>query len=254
MELMIMINACKTSSASRVTAVIPYFPYGKQSKQKKTRGAITAKLIANMLATAGVDHIITMDLHSSVIQGFFDRPVDNLLAEPSIAKYIKEHIPDYTDGVIVAKNAGGAKRVTSLADRLKIGFAMIQKEHQISSNESSEKSTVVGDVKGKVCFIVDDIIDGPGSFLKAANVLAEHEAKRIYIIATHGILSNDSLDIIEQSPAVHKIIVTNTYPLTQEKKEKSTKLEIIDISGVLVEAIRRTHNGESISYLFDNAM
>jgi len=254
MELMIMINACKTSSASRVTAVIPYFPYGKQSKQKKTRGAITAKLIANMLATAGVDHIITMDLHSSVIQGFFDRPVDNLLAEPSIAKYIKEHIPDYTDGVIVAKNAGGAKRVTSLADRLKIGFAMIQKEHQITTGESSEKSTVVGDVKGKVCFIVDDLIDGPGSFLKAANVLAEHEAKRIYIIATHGILSNDSLDIIEQSSAVHKIIVTNTYPITQEKKEKSTKLEVIDISGVLVEAIRRTHNGESISYLFDNAI
>jgi len=110
-----------------------------------------------MLATAGVDHIITMDLHSSVIQGFFDRPVDNLLAEPSIAKYIKEHIPDYTDGVIVAKNAGGAKRVTSLADRLKIGFAMIQKEHQISAEESSEKSTVVGDVKGKVCFIVVSI-------------------------------------------------------------------------------------------------
>ncbi len=113
-----------------------------------------------MLATAGVDHVITMDLHSSVIQGFFDRPVDNLLAEPSIAKYIKEHIPDYTDGVIVAKNAGGAKRVTSLADRLKIGFAMIQKEHKIIAEESSEKekSTVVGDVKGKVCFIVVSII------------------------------------------------------------------------------------------------
>ena len=128
MELLIMIHDCKMASARRVTAVIPYFPYSKQSKKRKPRGAITAKLIANMLLTAGVDHIITLDLHASQIQGFFDIPVDNLFAEPSIARYIQETYPDYESrAVVVAKNAGGAKRVTSLADRMKMDFALLHK-------------------------------------------------------------------------------------------------------------------------------
>ncbi|OUM58009.1 hypothetical protein PIROE2DRAFT_16839, partial [Piromyces sp. E2] len=147
MELLIMIKACNSASAANVTAVIPYFPYGKYSKMKKSRTAITAKLIANILICSGVDHVITMDLHSSVMQGFFNVPVDNLFSEPTIAKYIMENIPEYTNGIVVSKNAGGAMRVTSLADQLNLPFAMIEKK-------TNTKATIIGDVKGKICFIM----------------------------------------------------------------------------------------------------
>jgi len=248
MELLIMINACKTSSAASVTAVIPYFPYGKQSKMKKARTAITAKLISNILVCSGVDHIITMDLHSSVIQGFFKVPVDNLFSEPTIAKYIKENIPEYTNGIVVSKNAGGAIRVTSLADQLNLGFAMIEKKN------NRNHATVIGDVKGKICFIMDDIIESPDAFLTAAQVLHEHEAQKIYIVATHGLFSNDSLEQIEKCNYVDAVFTTNSYDIPEEKLKQSTKLNIIDISGVLAEAIDRTFTGKSVSYLFNHAI
>ncbi|KAG0363737.1 hypothetical protein BGZ54_008059, partial [Gamsiella multidivaricata] len=295
MELLIMINACKGSSAQRITAVIPYFPYSKQSKKKKHRGAIAAKLVANILSISGVDHIITMDLHASQMQGFFNRPVDNLYAEPTIAQWIQDNVDDWENGVVVSKNAGGAKRVTSLADRLNIDFALIHKDrnrqghayapdHSLSKPEEiynrlededddydddmvdaetghevlrisavadeTSQMTLVGDVQDKVCFIVDDMIDGCHSFLEAADMLVGHGAKQVYIIATHGILSGNSLRQIEECANVHRVVVTNTYPIPQEKRALSSKLKILDISATLAEAIRRTHNGESISYLF----
>ncbi|KAG0000532.1 hypothetical protein BGZ79_005815 [Entomortierella chlamydospora] len=290
MELLILINACKGNSAQRITAVIPYFPYSKQSKKKKHRGAIAAKLVANILSISGVDHIITMDLHASQTQGFFDRPVDNLYAEPTIAQWIQENVDDWENGVVVSKNAGGAKRVTSLADRLNIDFALIHKDrartgradqslstpeniynrlededddyddslvdaetghevHRAFVDETSHM-TLVGDVQDKVCFIVDDMIDGCHSFLEAADNLVSHGAKQVYIIATHGILSGNSLRQIEECTSVHKVVVTNTYPFPAEKRALSSKLKVLDISATLAEAIRRTHNGESISYLF----
>ncbi|KAF9116363.1 hypothetical protein BGX27_003046 [Mortierella sp. AM989] len=293
MELLIMINACKGNSAQRITAVIPYFPYSKQSKKKKHRGAIAAKLVANILSISGVDHIITMDLHASQTQGFFDKPVDNLYAEPTIAQWIEENVDDWSNGVVVSKNAGGAKRVTSLADRLNIDFALIHKDrtrighaadpdqslsrpeniynrledddddnddslvdaetgdevHHANVDETSQM-ILVGDVQDKVCFIVDDMIDGCHSFLEAADMLVEHGAKQVYIIATHGILSGNSLRQIEECDNVHRIVVTNTYPIPVEKRTLSSKLKVLDISATLAEAIRRTHNGESISYLF----
>ncbi|KAJ3092031.1 Ribose-phosphate pyrophosphokinase 2 [Quaeritorhiza haematococci] len=264
MELLIMVNACKIASARRITAILPYFPYNKQSKKKKARGAITAKLIANMLGVAGVDHVITMDLHSSQIQGFFNRPVDNLLAEPCVAKYIKEKYPNYVNGVVVSKNAGGAKRVTSLADRLKIDFALIHRERyhiqqaQSQLNEGmgevETRLTLVGDVKGKICFIVDDMIDSTHSFLDAATHLKACEADKVVIIATHGILSGDAVKEVDACAAVDEIVVTNTYPIPEWKLKACSKMRVIDISGVLAEAIRRTHNGESISYLFYTAI
>ncbi|KAF8951460.1 hypothetical protein CPC16_007245 [Podila verticillata] len=291
MELLIMINACKGSSAQRITAVIPYFPYSKQSKKKKHRGAIAAKLVANIMAISGVDHIITMDLHASQMQGFFNLPVDNLYAEPTIGKWIQENVEDWQNGVVVSKNAGGAKRVTSLADRLNIDFALIHMDrsrrahgpdsslskpeniynrlededdedddnlidaetgNEIEREVADETSlmTLVGDVQGKVCFIVDDMIDGCHSFLEAADNLVNHGAKSVYIIATHGILSGNSLRQIEECSNVHKIVVTNTYPIPPEKRALCSKLNVLDISATLAEAIRRTHNGESISYLF----
>ncbi|ORX79144.1 ribose-phosphate pyrophosphokinase 1-like protein [Anaeromyces robustus] len=248
MELLIMINACKTSSAATVTAVIPYFPYGKQSKMKKSRTAITAKLISNILICSGVDHVITMDLHSSVMQGFFNVPVDNLFSEPTIAKYIKENIPEYTNGIVVSKNAGGAIRVTSLADQLNLGFAMIEKKN------NRDHATVIGDVKGKICFIMDDIIDSPNAFLTAAQVLHENEAQKIYIVATHGLFSNDALEKIEQCDYVDAVFTTNSYDIPEEKLKQSTKLNIIDISSVLAEAIDRTFTGKSVSYLFNHSV
>ncbi|KAF8938534.1 hypothetical protein BGZ47_008534 [Haplosporangium gracile] len=293
MELLIMINACKGSSAQRITAVIPYFPYSKQSKKKKHRGAIAAKLVANILSISGVDHIITMDLHASQMQGFFNLPVDNLYAEPTIGKWIQEHVDDWENGVVVSKNAGGAKRVTSLADRLNIDFALIHMDrtrkghaqdpdhslskpeniynrleeedddddsmvdaetgHEVHRAEAADETslmTLVGDVQDKVCFIVDDMIDGCHSFLEAADNLVSHGAKQVYIIATHGILSGNSLRQIEECSNVHKIVVTNTYPIPIEKRALCSKLVVLDISATLSEAIRRTHNGESISYLF----
>jgi ribose-phosphate pyrophosphokinase len=250
MELLIMIKACKSASAANVTAVIPYFPYGKRSKMKKSRTAITAKLIANILICSGVDHIITMDLHSSVIQGFFNVPVDNLYSEPTIAKYIKENIPDYTNGIVVSKNAGGAMRVTSLADQLNLPFAMIEKKNDTLNT----KATVIGEVKGKNCFIMDDIIDGPEAFLSTAEVLRDNEAQKIYIVATHGILSNNALEKIEKCDCVDAIFTTNSYNIPEEKIKQSTKLRIIDISTVLAEAIDRSFTGKSVSYLFNHAL
>ncbi|KAJ3114029.1 Ribose-phosphate pyrophosphokinase 1 [Phlyctochytrium bullatum] len=273
MELLIMVNACKLASARKITAVIPYYPYMKQSKKKKARGSITAKLLANMLVVAGVDHVITMDLHSSQIQGFFSKPVDNLLAEPAICQFIQLELDafglDVNDGCIVCKNAGGAKRVTSIADRLKMDFALIHRERfqvghkaqklgTVSEEDAKEiqtKLTLVGSVKDKVCFVVDDVIDGTHSFLDTAEHLKRCEARRVVLIATHGILSNDGLKEIEDCDAVDMIAVTNTYPIAEQKRAMSpTKLKVIDVSGVLAEAIRRTHNGESISYLFSHVL
>jgi ribose-phosphate pyrophosphokinase len=258
MELLIMINACKLASAKRITAVLPYFPYGKQSKKKKARGSITAKLIANMLAVAGVDHIITMDLHSSQIQGFFTKPVDNLLAEPGFAKYIKEKY-DVSKCIIVSKNAGGTKRVTSLADRLECDFALIHREkyhipQQATEDTIETRLTVVGDVKGMMCFLMDDMIDGTHSFLDACEHLKACEAARVVILAVHGILSGNACQDLQNSKFVDDVVVTNTYPVGQTKLKVCPKLKILCIAGVLAEAIRRTHNGESISYLFHTAM
>ncbi|KAJ3158778.1 hypothetical protein HDU86_002459 [Geranomyces michiganensis] len=264
MELLIMINACKIASAKRITAVLPYFPYNKQSKKKKARGAITAKLVANMLATAGVDHIITMDLHSSQVQGFFKVTIDNLVAQPSIAKYIRERFPNYAESVVISKNAGGAKRVTALADKLNMDFALIHRERYHINQPARSKDdgmdgienrlTLVGDVSGRDCFVLDDIIDGTHSFLDAAEHLKRCKASKVYIIATHGILSGNAMQEIEECDAVDEVIVTNSYPFAEWKKGASTKLRVIDISGVLAEAIRRNHNGESISYLFHTAI
>ncbi|XP_015782624.1 ribose-phosphate pyrophosphokinase 1 [Tetranychus urticae] len=248
MEALIMINACKIASAARVTAVIPCFPYARQDKKDKSRAPISAKLIANMLSVAGADHIITMDLHASQIQGFFDIPVDNLYAEPAVLKWIKENIPNWQQCVIVSPDAGGAKRVTSIADRLNVDFALIHKERKKANEIAS--MVLVGDVKDRTAILVDDMADTCGTICEAAKRLIEAQASKVYAILTHGIFSGPALARINDA-TLEALVVTNTIP-QDENMKKCPKIQCIDVSMILAEAIRRTHNGESVSYLFSH--
>uniref|UniRef100_A0A8C0JP85 ribose-phosphate diphosphokinase n=1 Tax=Canis lupus dingo TaxID=286419 RepID=A0A8C0JP85_CANLU len=239
MELLIMINACKIASSSRVTAVIPCFPYSP----------ISAKLVANMLSVAGADHIITMDLHASQIQGFFDIPVDNLYAEPAVLQWIRENIAEWRNCIIVSPDAGGAKsRVTSIADRLNVEFALIHKERK-KANEV-DRMVLVGDVKDRVAILVDDMADTCGTICHAADKLLSAGATKVYAILTHGIFSGPAISRINNA-AFEAVVVTNTIP-QEDKMKHCPKIQVIDISMILAEAIRRTHNGESVSYLFSH--
>ncbi|KAJ3645938.1 hypothetical protein Zmor_023557 [Zophobas morio] len=270
MELLIMINACKIASASRVTAVIPCFPYARQDKKDKpstsndvernvekwksiewkfrSRAPISAKLVANMLSVAGADHIITMDLHASQIQGFFDIPVDNLYAEPAVLKWIKENIVEWRNSIIVSPDAGGAKRVTSIADRLNVEFALIHKERKKANEVAS--MVLVGDVKDRVAILVDDMADTCGTICHAAEKLTEAGATKVYAILTHGIFSGPAIQRINNA-CFEAVVVTNTIPQDAHMKDCS-KIQCIDVSMMFAEAVRRTHNGESVSYLFSN--
>ncbi|TKC37683.1 hypothetical protein EI555_018765 [Monodon monoceros] len=252
MELLIMINACKIASSSRVTAVIPCFPYARQDKKDKSRAPISAKLVANMLSVAGADHIITMDLHASQIQvpafsllslvmGFFDIPVDNLYAEPAVLQWIRENITEWRNCIIVSPDAGGAKR-------LNVEFALIHKERK-KANEV-DRMVLVGDVKDRVAILVDDMADTCGTICHAADKLLSAGATKVYAILTHGIFSGPAISRINNA-AFEAVVVTNTIP-QEDKMKHCSKIQVIDISMILAEAIRRTHNGESVSYLFSH--
>ncbi|EGO30978.1 hypothetical protein SERLADRAFT_444553 [Serpula lacrymans var. lacrymans S7.9] len=226
MELCIMIHACKIASAKRITAVLPLFPYARQDKKDKSRAPITAKLVANMLQKSGCDHVI-------------------LYAEPSAILYIRTHF-NLNDVVIVSPDAGGAKRATSIADRLGVDFALFHKERK-KANEVS-RMVLVGQVKDKIAILVDDMADTCGTLCLAAQHLAEANVAKVYAIVTHGILSGNALTAVEES-ILEKLIVTNTLP-QRENQAKCSKIEVIDIGAVLAEVIRRSHYGESVSKLF----
>jgi ribose-phosphate pyrophosphokinase len=264
MELLIIISACRTASARRITAVIPNFPYARQDKKDKSRAPISARLVANMLQTAGANHIVTVDLHASQIQGFFSVPVDNLYAEPSFLRYIRENF-NPEDCVIVSPDAGGAKRLvscsfetdevltgcsaTSIADHLNTAFALIHKERPRPNVVG--RMVLVGSVVDKVAILVDDMADTCGTLVKAAAVLKENGAKSVLALVTHGILSGSAIETLNGS-VLSALVVTNTVPLG-DKVQRCPKLRVIDISPTIAEAIRRTHNGESVSYLFTHA-
>ncbi|KAL1862297.1 ribose phosphate diphosphokinase subunit prs4 [Paecilomyces lecythidis] len=249
MELLIMIHACRTASARSITAVIPNFPYARQDKKDKSRAPISARLVANMLQVSGCNHVITMDLHASQIQGFFNVPVDNLYAEPSVLNWIRENL-DVENCVIVSPDAGGAKRATSIADRLNTAFALIHKERPRPNVVG--RMVLVGDVQDKIAILVDDMADTCGTLAKAAATVKAHGAKEVFAIATHGILSGNAVENVNNS-CLTGLVVTNTIPLG-DKIDRCPKLKVIDVSGTLAEAIRRTHNGESVSYLFSHAV
>ncbi|KAF8549467.1 phosphoribosyl pyrophosphokinase [Imleria badia] len=249
MELLILISACKTASARRITAVIPCFPYARMDKKDKSRAPITAKLVANMLAVAGCDHVITMDLHASQIQGFFDIPVDNLFSEPLMISYIKTRIDGWKDSIIVSPDAGGAKRVTAIADKLGVEFALIHKKRDGKSEDAPERmELLVGDVRDKIAILVDDMIDTGHTLELAARTLKDKGAKTIHALISHGLFAEADMASLQNLPLEH-IVVTNTIPQKQHKVQ-CPNIITIDISSTIAESIRRTHNGESISLLF----
>ncbi|KAK7049707.1 hypothetical protein VNI00_005738 [Paramarasmius palmivorus] len=249
MELLILVSACKGASARRITAVIPCFPYARMDKKDKSRAPVTAKLVANMLTVAGCDHVITMDLHASQIQGFFDIPCDNLWSEPLLLTYIKRQIPQWQDSIIVSPDAGGAKRTTAIADKLGVEFALIHRKRDGKSDDAPERMEIlVGNVKDKVAILVDDMIDTGKTLTLAAKTLHEKGARSVHALISHGLLSETNFSLINELP-IEKLVVTNTIPQATNGKACS-KLTVIDISPTIAESIRRTHNGESISLLF----
>ncbi|GAA95029.1 uncharacterized protein L969DRAFT_95994 [Mixia osmundae IAM 14324] len=252
MELLILISACKTASARRITAVIPCFPYSRMDRKDRSRAPITAKLVANMLQVAGCDHVITMDLHASQIQGFFEIPVDNLWTEPLMLSYIKLNVRDWHNSIIVSPDAGGAKRATTLADRLGVDFALINRTRARGQNveSSSDKMEVlVGDIKGKNAILIDDMLDTGETLQLATQTLKSSGAKTVYAIVTHGLLSEDALDMIIQLP-IEKLAVTDTICQHEKTKRALDKLDTMSVAPLIAESIRRTHNGESLSLLW----
>lgn len=258
MELCIMIHACKIASAGRITAVIPHFPYARQDRKEKSRAPISAKLVANMLQTSGCGHVITMDLHASQIQGFFDVPVDNLYGEPSMIRFIRDALgPDESpqkDIVIVSPDAGGTKRAASIADKLNSDLAIFHKERKKENQVS--RMILVGSVTGKIAILVDDMADTCGTLELAAHHLVEAGARRVWALVTHGVLSGRAEPVVRESK-LEKLVITNTLPVRDKLEQQERfgawggKLEVIDITAVLAETVRRSHYGESVSKLFD---
>ncbi len=243
MELLLLIDAARRASAKRITAVIPYFGYARQDRKDQPRVAISAKLVANLLSTAGADRILTMDLHSASIQGFFDIPFDHLYAIPIFLKVLKK--PSNNDLVVVAPDVGSSGRAQSYAKRLKAGLCLVDKKR--SKANKVESATLIGNVEGKNVLLVDDIIDTAGTLCKAAELLKKSGAKKIIAACTHPILSGEAVQRIKKSEIL-KLIVCDSISLSE--KNKTEKIEVVSSAELFAEAIRRIHNEESISSLF----
>ncbi|MBI2884967.1 MAG: ribose-phosphate pyrophosphokinase [Candidatus Omnitrophica bacterium] len=244
MELLIMIDALRRASAKRITAVVPYYGYARQDRKDQPRVPITAKLVANLITTAGADRVITMDLHAGQIQGFFDIPLDHLYAINVMAQYVKRK--RLKPLVVVSPDVGGIKMARAYAKRLGAGLAIVDKRR--TSPEATEVMHILGEVKGCVCLMVDDLIATGSSLMEAARALHQQGAKAIYGAITHAVLSGNAFDNINRSPLT-ELIVTDTIPLSKEKRHP--KLTVLSVAPLLGEAIRRIHYSQSISSLFD---
>lgn len=209
--------------------------------------AQSGALIANLLMCTGIDNVITMDLHDPQYQGFFDLPIDNLYGRPLLQQFITEYIPNYKEAVIVSPDAGGAKRATAIADRLGLGFALIHKDRR------NNATILVGDVEERIAIIVDDLVDTARTVVRAAKVCKDNGATTIWTVCTHGIFSGDALDYIKKSP-IDEVVTTNSVPQINSVRKLGSHLHVVDVSQIFAEAIRRIHNGESISMLFDHAL
>jgi ribose-phosphate pyrophosphokinase len=245
-ELCVMIDAFRRSSASRITAVIPYYGYGRQDRKDKPRVPISAKLMANLITAAGANRVLTMDLHKAQIQGFFDIPVDHLFAAPVIIDHLKSsYLPDGL--TIVSPDAGGAERARAYAKRLDAELAIIDKRR--SEDGTAEVMNVIGEVEGRTCILQDDIIDTAGTIVKAANALKANGAGRVIACAVHGVLSGPALERLEAAP-IDEVVITNTIPLMTERAKSCGKIKQLSVARLLGQAIRSIHEETSISQLF----
>ncbi len=244
MEMLIMADALRRASAASVTAVMPYYGYARQDRKVAGRTPITAKLVADLISTSGIDRVLTIDLHAGQIQGFFNIPVDNLYAMPVLLDELRA-MP-LQDPVMVSPDAGGVERARAYAKRLNASLAIIDKRRERAN--VSEVMHIIGDVKGRDCVLLDDMIDTAGTLTNAAKALHEQGARRIYAAATHAVLSGPAVNRIVDSPLT-EVIVTDTIPLRDEAKA-CAKFRVASVSRLLAEAIRRIHNSDSISSLF----
>ena len=244
MELLLIIDALKRASASRITAVIPYYGYGRQDRKVQPRVPISSKLVADLLTAAGTNRVLTIDLHAGQIQGFFNIPVDHLYAAPVLHDFLKKC--EYEELVIVSPDAGGVERARSFARRLNASLAIIDKRREVAN--VSKVMHVIGDVRGKDAIILDDMIDTAGTTTQAAQALIEGGARRVMAACTHAVLSGPAIERINASP-LEKVIATDTIPL-KEKMAVCSKLEVLSISKLLGEAIKRIHDESSVSSLF----
>ncbi len=244
MQLLIMMDALRRASAERITAIIPYYGYGRQDRKVKPRVPISAKLVADLITTAGANRVVSMDLHAGQIQGYFNIPVDNLFAAPLLLKYIRTHFED--DLVIVSPDAGGVERARAFAKRLEATLAIIDKRRDAPN--IAEAMNIIGEVKGKTAVILDDMVDTGGTLTQGAAALREKGASKIYACCTHPVLSGSSIEKIEASP-IDSLVVTNTIPLNEEAR-KCSKITVLSVAELLGETIKRIYNSNSVSTLF----
>ena len=250
MELLVMTDACRRASAGRITAVIPYFGYARQDRKAKSRDPISAKLVANMITASGADRVLTMDLHASQIQGFFDIPLDHLLGNPSFVDYYLKKFPEdqfnHEEFVVVSPDVGSVSRARTFAQKVHMSLAIVDKRRQKAN--VCEVMNVIGEVRGKTCILYDDMVDTAGSLCNAAKALVEvGGAKAVYACATHGVLSGPAYDRIEESP-LQEIVFLNTIP--QRGNTPSGKIKFLDVAPVFARAIEHIHGGTSIADLF----
>lgn len=244
MELLVMVDALRRASAGTINVVIPYYGYARQDRKTRARDPITAKLVANLIETAGADRVITMDLHATQIQGFFNIPVDHLVGVPILGEYFKNK--GLTDVVVVSPDHGGVIRARRLAERLEAPIAIIDKRRP--EPNVAEVMNIVGDVKGKTAIIIDDIIDTAGTITLAANALLDYGAKAVYTCCTHPVFSGPAIERIRESN-ITEMVVTDTIPLPESKR--LNKIIVLSVANLIGEAILRVHNEQSVSTLFD---
>ncbi len=244
MQLLIITDALKRASARSITAVIPYYGYARQDKKVKPRVPISAKLVADLITIAGVNRVISVDLHAGQIQGYFNIPVDNIFATPILLNYIRKHFNNNLS--IISPDAGGVERARAFAKRLNASLAIIDKRRE--EPNVAEAMNIIGDVKGKATIILDDMVDTAGSLVQSAQALVKNGAAHVYACCTHPVLSGNAVKKVEESP-IESLVVTNTIPLGQ-KSSKCSKVEVVSVAEILGEAIKRVYFSKSVSSLF----
>jgi ribose-phosphate pyrophosphokinase len=244
MELLIIVDALRRASAKRITAVIPYYGYGRQDRKVKPRVPITAKLVADLITAGGAQRVVSMDLHAGQIQGYFNIPVDNIFAAPILLKHIQKHFND--DLVIVSPDAGGVERARAFAKRLDASLAIIDKRREAPN--IAEALNIIGEVKGKVAVILDDMVDTAGTLTQSAEALRNRGSSRVDACCTHPVLSGPAVDRIERSP-LQSLVVTNTIPLSPAAKACG-KVQTLSVAELLGETVKRIYNSHSVSTLF----